>query len=238
TGAGIAEANHIACWDGAGWSALGFGVNGPVHAVLVLKGEVYATGAFTLAGGGAADRLARWDGDAWHEVSGGLGNTGRALAYADGALYVGGAFREAGAGVASYRLARLFDGTADCDRDGLPDAWELRISGGHVYCDPFTDQDGDTVPGLAEYGADTDPFDAGSYLRITGIGREGSVSRVYFPSSSNRWYRLHRAAVLPGPEPWTPVGSGVRGTGGDGYLSDTNTGAALFYRVGAGPDTF
>jgi hypothetical protein len=69
----IPEADYIAKWDGANWSALGSNgagngsINSTVYAIAVSGSNVYAGGAFTDVNNGgtvltAADRVAKWDG--------------------------------------------------------------------------------------------------------------------------------------------------------------------------------
>ncbi|WP_299644893.1 hypothetical protein [uncultured Chloroflexus sp.] len=127
--AGIAEADHIARWDGTNWSALGSNGSGDgavvsfVHTVLATADKVYVGGMFTdVAGINTADYVAVWN-PATGQWSG-LGSNGSgdgalndsvlALAVApDGEVYVGGGFTNAGNNplasyVASYRIASVF----------------------------------------------------------------------------------------------------------------------------------
>jgi hypothetical protein len=51
TTAGDVDARHIARWNGASWSTLGLGMNGPVYALTTLpNGDLVAGGRFTMAG--------------------------------------------------------------------------------------------------------------------------------------------------------------------------------------------
>ncbi len=70
--AGGVSANHIARWDGSGWSALGDGMNASVLALAEFDDGIsgpgpalFAGGAFTSAGNVGADRIAQWDGNEW-----------------------------------------------------------------------------------------------------------------------------------------------------------------------------
>jgi hypothetical protein len=125
--AGGAAAKNIAKWDGAGWSALGAGLDGGfstlVGALAVFDdggGEaLYASGSFTTAGGGAAGNIAKWDGTNWSPLGAGLSGFGflttvhAMTVFDDGsgkALYAGGTFRLAG-GVPAINIAR-WDGTS------------------------------------------------------------------------------------------------------------------------------
>lgn len=62
--AGGVTADHIAKWDGSGWTPLGSGMNGEVLALAVYDGgtgsELYAGGGFTTAGGILSSHVAKW----------------------------------------------------------------------------------------------------------------------------------------------------------------------------------
>jgi len=105
--------NYIVKWDGASWSTVGGGMNGPVRALAVFNdgsGEaLYAGGDFLLAGGTPANRVARWDGVAWSPLDTGVNAPVNTLTpFDDGtgpALFVGGFFSTAGA-VSAQRIAK------------------------------------------------------------------------------------------------------------------------------------
>lgn len=97
------------------WSALGVGVDGEVHDLVVMpNGELVVGGTFSSAGGVPAACIAAWNGTAWRALGPGLsgGSPGvRALAVApNGSLVVGGTFTQAG-GAPAAKLAR-WDGLA------------------------------------------------------------------------------------------------------------------------------
>ncbi len=79
---GDVSASNIAKWDGNAWSALGFGVNNNV-AALVCKpsGNVVAGGAFTSAGIIPANHIAEWNGILWAPLGAGLDKPVSTLAY-------------------------------------------------------------------------------------------------------------------------------------------------------------
>jgi len=112
-GGAFTDRSHLARWNGAGWSTVGSGTNGNVHALASFGGELYAGGTFTLAGAQPVSYLARWNGTSWSDVPGG-GANGVVFALSvhdDGrgpALYAGGGFSTIG-GITAYDLAR-FDG--------------------------------------------------------------------------------------------------------------------------------
>jgi hypothetical protein len=126
--AGIAQADHVAKWDGSAWSAVGSntaGTNGwfpattNVYDLATLGANVFATGTFQNASGDArADNIAWFDGSAWHAVgSNGAGNgpwtgEGSALAIIDRSLYAAGNFTSAGGdpqaqSAASFSLTQI-----------------------------------------------------------------------------------------------------------------------------------
>ena len=120
---GIAQADHIARWNGSAWSALGAnaaGTNGflpasvPVYGLLAAGSHVYATGSwFDVGGGPKADYIADFDGTAWKTMgSNGSGNgplnaKGEALAIYGGYLHAGGSFTSAGGDSLAQFIARF-----------------------------------------------------------------------------------------------------------------------------------
>src|SRR5262245_36393918 len=124
TSAGGVAANHIASWDGSGWSALGSGLGGvsspSANALMVFDdggGPVLQVGGFfTTAGGGPAMHTAKWDGSSWSALAGSVGPDGsvRAIeAFDDGsgpALFWGGSLKHA-AGQAVNNVAK-WDGSS------------------------------------------------------------------------------------------------------------------------------
>jgi hypothetical protein len=113
---GRANADRIAKWNGAAWSAIG-GIpltNGQVFAIAYHAGTVYVGGTFQDAGGDVnADFLAAWNGTSWKSPCTStepgvhaLGGEVKALQIIDNTLYVGGAFAD-GAGIdsADYLVA-------------------------------------------------------------------------------------------------------------------------------------
>jgi hypothetical protein len=126
--AGIAQADHVARWDGSQWSALGAdsgGANGwlpttaSINALTGFGANLFVSGSFQNANGDArADNIAFFDGTTWHPVgSDGAGNgpwngTGLALAVVDRELYAAGTFTSAGGdaqarSVASFGLSQI-----------------------------------------------------------------------------------------------------------------------------------
>lgn len=104
-------ADNIAAWNGAAWSQLGGGMDGPVFALATLPGgDLVAGGGFHHAGGVIVDQLARWNGTSWATMGGLDGDVLALTVLPNGDLIVGGQFHVAG-GVPAERIAR-WDGVA------------------------------------------------------------------------------------------------------------------------------
>ena len=108
TQAGGKPTKNIARWDGSTWSALGEGIGSTPPddpAVLALaadnRGNLYAGGLFTYAGGIHALNIARWNGEDWSDLGSGIqpdiSKAAVTSILADGGnLYVGGNIKTAG----------------------------------------------------------------------------------------------------------------------------------------------
>ncbi len=129
--AGGIPASNIARWDGSSWSNLGDGITGGVNdsiSVYALaadsRGNVYAGGQFTLAGGINAENFARWNGDSWTAFGGGIQSTEKfksavtSILVDGGDIYVGGNFYAAG-GIPMGSIARWNGSTWDSMMGGV-----------------------------------------------------------------------------------------------------------------------
>jgi hypothetical protein len=126
--AGIAQADHVAKWDGSAWSAMGansagtdgwFPATTSIYDLTSFGSNVFATGTFQNANGDPrADNIAWFDGTQWKPVgSNGAGNgpwvgEGSALAVVDRLLYAAGNFTSAGGdtqaqSAASFSLTQI-----------------------------------------------------------------------------------------------------------------------------------
>jgi hypothetical protein len=94
--------------------------------------------------------------------------------------------------------AQLILPAADQDKDGLPDAWELRFARSLDVLTAADDSDGDGVSNRNEALADTDPFDANDALRITrvSVGDGGNEVTIQWNSRPNRMYRVLKTSDL------------------------------------------
>ena len=127
--AGIAQADHVAKWDGLAWSAMGSNTSGTdgwfpsgtnIYDLASVGSNVFATGTFQNANGDArADNIAWFDGTKWQPVgSNSAGDNGpwvgegSALAIFGQRLYAAGNFTSAGGDLqaqsaASFPLSNL-----------------------------------------------------------------------------------------------------------------------------------
>lgn len=98
---GNVSANRVAKWNGAAWSAVGFGTNEVVNALAVIGSELYVAGHFTKVCGDTScssglattmNRIAKWDGSNWSALDFGVSWHVLALVPSGSDLYVGGSF--------------------------------------------------------------------------------------------------------------------------------------------------
>jgi hypothetical protein len=104
--------NRMAKWNGSSWSALGFGVDGPVFALNVDSGNhVYAGGRFLAACGNVAciinfiplSNIAQWNGSAgWSALGSGTNDGVFGIQSRRGYVYAGGTFSVAGGKVSGF----------------------------------------------------------------------------------------------------------------------------------------
>ena len=94
--AGPVRVASVAEWRNDGWHDMAGGVQSPqvlgeVFAMLGVGSDLYVTGQFETAGGGAAANIARWEGAQWSPLGSGIQGIGYALTMLGGRLYVGAA---------------------------------------------------------------------------------------------------------------------------------------------------
>jgi hypothetical protein len=109
---GNAAADHIAGWNGSGWSAIGGGLNDHVRDLVFHdNGDLYVAGDFVDAGGVPdADHIAVWSSPSWRSV-GGTGSGVNDSVYSilfdeNNDLFIGGDFLDAGGDINADRIAR------------------------------------------------------------------------------------------------------------------------------------
>ena len=117
--AGVSQSgSSIARWDGAKWTDVGGGTNGPVKALVVFDDghgpALYVGGSFTMAGTTPTPSgIARWNGNAWSPLPAGAPSPTCLAVWDDGtgpAIYAAGAFTVA-TGAAGNCIAK-FNGTS------------------------------------------------------------------------------------------------------------------------------
>jgi len=137
----------------------------------------------------------------------------------------------------------VIDPGQDTDEDMIADAWELEQGAANGTPDDLTllsktgDADGDGVSDMAEYTADSNPFDPFAYLRITAFAADQSPDDNIFmewTSSERRLYNVQKSDELVAPF------ADVAGqTDIDGDPADTSTfftdplGVKGFFRIEA-----
>ena len=117
---GIAQADHVAKWNGSAWSALGssgsgnegwFPASSFIYALTSSGPRVFAAGSFQNANGDPhADQIAYFDGTTWHALGSNGANGpwigyGLALALFKSKLYAGGSFTSAGSDPLAHGIA-------------------------------------------------------------------------------------------------------------------------------------
>ena len=126
---------------------------------------------------------------------------------------------------------RLF-ATADTDRDGLPDAWEIANGTNPFTPDADADPDGDGMTNWQEYLAGTSPTNPSSVFRIEPVLSESDRLVLSFGVAASRSYTLCFATNLAPPVFWqpltniTPISNGIYSL----TLSTTNV-SRRFYRI-------
>ena len=99
----------------------------------------------------------------------------------------------------------------DTDGDGIPDMWELQFAANLGLLNGAGDNDGDGASNLEEFGADTNPIDPNSLLRVTSTTKATAVSptTLIWSSSPTRQYRILSSTDLIAPFPWPDIGLGL-----------------------------
>jgi hypothetical protein len=88
---------------------------------------------------------------------------------------------------------------ADTDSDGIADAWELLHFGNLTTAGASSDFDGDGISDAGEYLADTDPQNAGDYLRITSVTHGVSTptyTTLLWTAVPTRYYTVQKRSSL------------------------------------------
>ncbi len=123
----------------------------------------------------------------------------------------------------------------DTDLDGLPDAWELRYFGGLGQANWSDDSDQDGFNNLQEYGADTNPTNSNSCLRMTGISPSGPGFLVQWQGGTQATQYLQRCSILGNlTNPWVDITTNMPPTPIAGSYTDSfHAPGPMFYRIRA-----
>jgi hypothetical protein len=125
----------------------------------------------------------------------------------------------------------------DEDVDGIPDEWELANTGSLTNLQGgAADEDKDGRTDTEEYGADTDPRERDSVLKITDVNRTGNTHRVSWTVEPTRLYRLEQAPTASSGGEWEDSGLGLLPAGAGTTLTGEAMAASAttrFYRVKA-----
>jgi hypothetical protein len=125
--------------------------------------------------------------------------------------------------------------TQDADGDGIPDWWEQQYFGSITNCAPDADPDGDGMPNLLEYLADTNPTNALSVLRVSRIVPEANGLRIEWQGGVAARQFLERSTSLGSAgSDWLTLFTNNPPTPLQTNLFDLlGTNRALFYRIRA-----
>lgn len=225
--AGSTAAARIARWDGGTWTSLSAGMNGPVDALVISQGTLYAGGDFTSAGGIVVPRTARWDGQQWSALhfalDGGNPTSVNVMCRAGTNLIVGGNFTQAG-GLSANNVA-LWDGShwsplgfpAANGVDAMP--WALAASSeGQIYVGGFFSHAGaKAANGIARWDG-TNWFLLGSGLDTGGLIRSMAFGPDRCLYAAGRFTSMggvpvNNVAKWDGTN-WSDVGGGVVSSAG------------------------
>ena len=118
----------------------------------------------------------------------------------------------------------------DSNGNGIDDNWESSYFGSPTGADPDADSDGDTMKNGAEYIAGTNPTNAASYLKVSGIAATSSAL-ITFEAVAGRTYTVEYSDDLTNPV-WGKVAD-VTPLTADGPVSvtDANPQPDRYYRL-------
>lgn len=123
---------------------------------------------------------------------------------------------------------------ADSDGDGIPDEWELRYRLSPVDAgDASSDTDTDGTDAATEYGADTDPLDTASVLRLTTVTREGGGVRMSWMGGRQSWQFIEKKNDLLAGTAWQAVFTNTPPTAPWTNCLDLSPLPTQFYRIRA-----
>src|SRR5690348_6917452 len=89
----------------------------------------------------------------------------------------------------------------DVNSNGISDVWEQMHNA--VGIDPNLDSDGDGFPNVLEALAGTDPFNANSYPKISGVAMSGTNFVMNMPAAAGKLYQLQSCQFTNPPLTWS-----------------------------------
>ncbi|HOW96401.1 MAG TPA: hypothetical protein P5567_10355 [Kiritimatiellia bacterium] len=123
---------------------------------------------------------------------------------------------------------------ADADSDSIPDYWETLFGLDPAVSNaPTDDADGDFVPDVEEYVADTPANDPAFYLAITSVTNGGPARYVSFPSKSTRLYEIDGRTTLSETQTWSSLIAGVPGNDADLTWAESGGDTEVYFRAQA-----
>lgn len=216
--AGGVPVNHIASWDGSGWSALATGLShstqpARVDALLALpSGELLAGGVFDDAGGVATGGAARWDGAEWHALNDEHPGNTTTIARAPNGRIVFGGFDLHGDTRAENMVQWDGSGWLPFGRGdtGFPDAVVSRTNGDLIFAGAFDRFGGVAANNIASWNGASwsaigDGLD-GQVFAVGVLGDGGIVAGGMFQHSGST--PTPSIAHWSG-DAWTALGGGV-----------------------------
>lgn len=168
------------------WTSLGTPpLNGDVHDIEIINGDLYIAGDFTDAGGDPnADGVAKLQNGNWVALGSGLGVGAlvRTIAYDGTYIYIGGSFSNVGGDPNANSIAK-FDGSAWSSLNGATTGLnnhvhDIEINGGNLYAG------GDFINAGGIAAASYIAMFNGSTWNALGIGTGATVRDIEFASGS------------------------------------------------------
>jgi hypothetical protein len=122
---------------------------------------------------------------------------------------------------------------SDLDGDALPDWWEFKYSNSSTSLVASVDSDGDGFSNLREWEADTNPTNAVSFFKNTGVFTLTNQT-FYFTGSTARQYQVFYTTnnLMATNLTWIAAHTNkVRGVGTNSSITVSNMDETVFYRL-------
>ncbi len=126
--------------------------------------------------------------------------------------------------------------TADTDRDGLPDTWEIAGHLNPTKDDASLDPDGDGASNAHEYGAGTNPADSDSVLKVRVTGLAQGDLELRWDGVAGYVYDVERVSQLGTAAAWQVQQQGLKGDGSPLVITvASQPDSTVFFRVRTSP---